>query len=54
MTEAWTAKSDGAVFPVAPGVVSGALDRNDYQFVNFKVSEIIADLDAFIDGDDDE
>ena len=48
LTEAWTAKSDGAVFPVAPGVISGALDRNDYQFVNFKVSEIVADLNAFI------
>jgi hypothetical protein len=48
LTETWTANSDGAVFPVAPSVVSGSLNRDDYRFVNFKVSEIIADLNAFI------
>lgn len=49
LTEAWAANSDGAVFPVAPGVVSGSLNRDDYHFINFKVADIIADLNAFID-----
>ena len=48
LTEAWMAKSDGAVFPVAPGVVTSSPDSGTYKFVNFTVSEIIADLDAFI------
>jgi hypothetical protein len=48
LTEAWMAKSDGAVFPVAPGVVASSLDPAAYKFVNFTVSEIIADLDSFI------
>ena len=42
------AKSDGAVFPVAPGVVTSSLDSGAIKSVNFTVSEIIADLDAFI------
>jgi len=48
LTEAWMAKADGAVFPVAPGVVTALPDSGAYEFVNFTVSEIIADLDAFI------
>ena len=34
--------------PVAPGVVSDAVNRNDYGFVNFRTSEIVADLNEFI------
>jgi hypothetical protein len=48
LTEAWIAISDGAVFPVAPGVVSNKVTEDRYRFVNFTVSEIIADLHAFI------
>ena len=48
LTEAWMAKSDGAVFPVAPDVVTSSLDSGAYKFVNFTVSDIIADLDSFI------
>jgi len=48
LTEAWRAKSDGAVFPVAPGVVATGLNEASYEFVNFKVTEIHEDVRAFI------
>jgi len=48
LTETWMARSDGAVFPVAPAVVSDTVNSADYRFVNFTVSEIVADLNCFI------
>lgn len=49
MTEAWRARSDGAVFSVAPGVAGGQMDFGRYEFVNFTVAEVDADLQAFIE-----
>lgn len=49
MTEAWRARSDGAVFSVAPGVAGGQMDFERYEFVNFTVAEVDADLQAFIE-----
>jgi hypothetical protein len=48
LTETWRAKADGAVFPVAPGVVSEEIDPADYEFHNFSYAEVRADLHAFI------
>lgn len=48
LTEAWRAKRDGAVFPLAPGVVAGDADPGAYEFHNFTVAEVAADLDAFL------
>lgn len=48
MTEAWRSKSDGAIFPLAPGVAGGCFDPNLHEFVNFTVGEVIGDLQAFI------
>ena len=47
LTEAWRSKIDGAVFPLAPGVAAGEMDGSRYEFVNFDVDEVIADLDQF-------
>jgi hypothetical protein len=47
LTEAWRARADGAVFPLAPGVVAGAFDPAAYEFVNFATAEVLADLRAF-------
>lgn len=47
LTEAWRAKGDGAVFPLAPGVVAGEMS-GQYEFHNFDVNEVMADLEAFI------
>lgn len=47
LTEAWRAKADGTVFPVAPGVVAQGLDQEDYEFVNLRVADIADDLSEF-------
>lgn len=49
LTEAWRSAADGAVFPVAPGVVVGDHEPGRYEFVNFGVADVTADLTAFID-----
>jgi GSCFA family/Polysaccharide biosynthesis enzyme WcbI len=48
LTEAWRAKEDGAVFPLAPGVVAGEADLARYEFVNFTTAEVRDDLGAFL------
>jgi hypothetical protein len=49
LTEAWRSKVDGAVFPLAPGVAGGSMDFSRYEFVNFRVADVVADLDRFLD-----
>jgi hypothetical protein len=49
LTEAWREKSSGLVVPVAPGVSGGVWDPTRYEFVNFGVGEVTADVLAFID-----
>jgi GSCFA family len=48
LTEAWESKVDGAILPVAPGVVNKASSFNEYIFINFRASEIVEDLDQFV------
>jgi hypothetical protein len=50
LTEAWRSRIDGSVFPIAPGVVGGAHDPERHEFVNFGVSEVDAELEAFLQG----
>jgi GSCFA family/Polysaccharide biosynthesis enzyme WcbI len=49
LTEAWLSRADGAVFALAPGVVAGEMDFERYEFFNFNVSDVVADLQLFID-----
>jgi hypothetical protein len=48
LTECWSARADGAVFPVAPGVAGGTFDPERYAFVNLTVAEVVADMTRFI------
>ncbi|WP_410209863.1 GSCFA domain-containing protein [Aquirhabdus sp.] len=48
LTESWQSRTDGAVFPLAPGVVAGEMDTTRYEFVNFQVADVVADLKGFI------
>lgn len=48
LTEAWRRRSDGAIFPLAPGVVAGEMNHDIYEFVNFNVGEVVSDLQNFI------
>ncbi|MFZ2308966.1 MAG: GSCFA domain-containing protein [Rhodoferax sp.] len=44
LTEAWIRNEDGAVLPVAPGVVAGAYEPEQYSFRNFSYDEVLGDL----------
>jgi len=44
LTEAWTSRIDGAVFPLAPGVVAGSYDHTIHSFENFGYSQVVGDL----------
>ena len=47
LTEIWRSKLDGAVYPIAPGVVAGSFDESKYEFINLSVNDIIEDLQLF-------
>ncbi len=44
LTEGWMSTVDGAVFPLAPGVVARDLEEAGYRFHNFTVAEMETDL----------
>lgn len=48
LTEAWIRKSDGAVLPLAPGVVAGEYDESKYEFHNFSYDEIYSALTSLM------
>ena len=48
LTEGWRSRDDGAMFPLAPGVVAGEYDPARHEFVNFGVHENEQDLAEFI------
>jgi ABC-type polysaccharide/polyol phosphate transport system ATPase subunit len=48
LTEAWRSKIDGAVYPVAPGVAGVSPDSSRYEFVNFRMAEVVEDLERFL------
>lgn len=48
LTEAWRAREDGAVVPLAPGTLNAAVAADDYEPHNFSVDEISADLDELV------
>lgn len=48
LTEAWRSKEDGALFPLAPGVVAGAFDPALHEFHNYRAAEVEETLVAFL------
>ncbi|GEL44555.1 hypothetical protein MEX01_51460 [Methylorubrum extorquens] len=48
LTEAWHDPSDGAVVPIAPGVVGIDDEAERYEFLNFTSTEVQADLEEFV------
>lgn len=44
LTEAWQNRHDGAILPIAPGVLGGTYDPERYTFVNFTVAQMTEDL----------
>lgn len=48
LTEGWRSREDGAMFPLAPGVIAGEHDPACHEFVNLGVQETQQDLAAFL------
>jgi hypothetical protein len=48
LTECWTARADGAAFPLVPGVAGGEFDPERYVLVNQSVDEVVRDMTEFI------
>lgn len=49
LTEAWRSRSDGSVFPLAPGVSAGSYNPEKYEFINFNVSDVDKDMTLFLE-----
>jgi hypothetical protein len=49
LTEGWEHRADGAVLPVAPGVIGDGFDPERYAFVNARASQVRDDMFAFLD-----
>ena len=49
LTEAWRAKSDQAVYPIAPGVLGGRYEKNTYEYVNYDYEETLNSLEKFFE-----
>lgn len=49
LTECWRSMTDGAVFPLCPGVDGGIFDPQRHVFYNQPVEDVVADMNAFID-----
>lgn len=49
LTECWISRTDGAVFPLCPGVEGGVFDAKKYEFYNQTVEDVVADMSAFLD-----
>lgn len=50
LTECWGSTIDGAVYPIAPGVVGVGRDAAMYRFLNLPATEMVRELTEFIDG----
>jgi len=47
LTECWSARTDGAVYPLCPGVAAGHFEADQHVLLNLTVDEVVADLRAF-------
>ena len=48
LTECWASREDGAVYPVCPGVSGGCFDPARHAFLNLTVTDVVADMTAFL------
>jgi hypothetical protein len=49
LTETWISRSDGAAYPLCPGVAGGVYDESRYAFVNLTVADVVADMEVAIE-----
>ena len=48
LTECWVSREDGAAYPLCPGVSGGRFDPARHAFVNLTVTDVVADMTAFL------
>ena len=48
LTECWQHVALGHTYPVCPGTVRGTSDADQHRFRNFRLAEVVADLEAII------
>jgi hypothetical protein len=48
LTECWTSRADGAVFPICPGVEGGQFAKNRHVFVNETVDDVVSEMSSFL------
>jgi GSCFA family len=48
LTECWVSRSDGAVFPICPGVQGGTFDESRHAFVNETVDDVMTEMSSFL------
>ena len=48
LTECWVSASDGAVFPICPGVEGGEFQEGRHLFVNETVDDVVNEMSAFL------
>jgi hypothetical protein len=49
LTETWVSRTDGAAYPLCPGVAGGVFDESRHAFLNLTVADVVADLEVAID-----
>jgi hypothetical protein len=49
LTEGWMHRADGAMLPVAPGVIGDSFDPDAYAFVNARVGDVRDDMLTFLE-----
>lgn len=48
LTECWVSRSDGAVFPVCPGVQGGEFKKSHHLFSNETVDDVVSEMSSFL------
>lgn len=48
LTETWASRSDGSVFPLAPGVAGGAYDPDKHAFINLSYPDVVEDMEGLV------
>jgi hypothetical protein len=48
LTECWVSRTDGAVYPICPGVEGGEFDESRHVFSNETVEDVVNEMSAFL------
>lgn len=50
LTEFWANRTTGAAYPICPGVTAGNFSRQEHEFINLSVFDVVRDMERFIEG----